>query len=123
MNKPLTKGLHFGRNLRAIRRKKGLTQAQLARNAGISRRMIGHYETQVKRPSIDKVKKIAQALNISDNELLGIVPAKKNRNDYDLSFKLMKKLHIVEKLPVRDQKVVFSLINSLAEKNKVRGKL
>jgi transcriptional regulator with XRE-family HTH domain len=100
-----------------------LTQAQLARQADISRRMIGHYEMHVKRPSIDKVKKIAQALNVSDNELLGIAPVKKDKKDFDLSFRLLKKFHVVEKLTVRDQKVVFSLINSLAEKNKLKGKL
>ena len=103
----------FGENLRRIRRKKGYTQAQLARLSGISRRMIGHYETQVKRPSIEKVKKISETLGVSDEELLGIVKSTKSKKkDDDISYKIMKRVRMIEKLPKRDQDVIFSLINT-----------
>jgi transcriptional regulator with XRE-family HTH domain len=115
---------NFGENLRRIRREKGYTQAQLARMAGISRRMVGHYETLVKRPSIDKVKKIASALSVNDNELIGFENPKKGQKQSEIvSYKIAKRMRIVEKLPKRDQDTIFSLINSLAEKNKLKGKL
>jgi transcriptional regulator with XRE-family HTH domain len=111
----------FGENLRRIRKKKGLTQIELAELSGISRRVIGHYETQAVRPSIEKTKLIAKALGVSDNELLGITKEiSQNKSYEDVSFKIMKKVRIVEKLPVRDQKAIFRLINSLAEKNKIK---
>jgi transcriptional regulator with XRE-family HTH domain len=116
---------NFGENLRKIRRGKGYTQAQLARMAGISRRMVGHYETQVKRPSVDKVKRISSALKVTDNELLGIQPQAKvqKKSEEGIPYRIAKKMRIVERLPKRDQDMVFSFINSLAEKNKVKGKL
>jgi transcriptional regulator with XRE-family HTH domain len=113
----------FGENLYKIRRKKGYTQAHLARITGISQRMIGHYETRVKRPSIDKVKKLADALGVADEELLGVTKKSKKFSEEDVSYKIMKKVRMIEKLPVRDQKAIFRHINSLVEKNKFREEL
>jgi transcriptional regulator with XRE-family HTH domain len=113
----------FGMNLRKLRKKKGYTQTQLSEISGVSQRVIEHYEKYVKRPSIDKVKKIAHALGVSDEELLGSSVSKRTSQQIDIPYKIMKKVQIIAKLPVRDQNVVFSLINSLAEKNKAKGKL
>jgi hypothetical protein len=86
--------------------------------------MIAHYEIYVKMPPLGKVKKLAEALAVSTDELIGTQkPSKKQVEEEKISHSLMKRIRVVEKLPVRDQKVVFSLINSLAAKNKVKGKL
>jgi len=37
--------------------------------------------------------------------------------------KIMKRVKIIEQLPTRDQNAVFHFINSLVEKNKLKGKL
>jgi len=113
----------FGENLRNARRVKGYTQSQLAEISGVSRRAIVHYEKHVKRPAVDKVKKLARALDVSDDELLGIKSIKTKKREEDVSYKIMKKVRVIEKLPARDQNMVFSLINSLAEKNKLKGKI
>jgi transcriptional regulator with XRE-family HTH domain len=114
----------FGEHLRSVRREKGLTQAQVADLSGLSRRMIVHYEMHVKMPPLNKVKKIAEALGVSADELIGTSkPTKYQIEEEKISHSLMKRLKIIEKLPIRDQKVIFSLVNSLAEKNKSKGKL
>lgn len=114
----------FGERLRQLRREKGLTQAQLASLSGISARMIAHYENYVKMPPIGKVKKLSEALTVTTDDLVGTTkPSKKQTAEEKTSYSLMKRLRVVEKLPIRDQKVVFSLINSLAAKNKMKGKL
>ena len=115
---------NFSSNLREMRRKKGYTQAKLAELSGVSRRAIVHYEKHATRPSIEKVKKIADALEISDDELLGIKrkPKSKKKPSEEVSYKIMKKVRIIEQLPTRDQNMIFSLINSLAEKNKLKQK-
>jgi transcriptional regulator with XRE-family HTH domain len=112
----------FGETLRKIRRQKGYSLAQLAELCGISKRMIGHYETQVKRPSVDKLTKIAEALGVGIDELLETTKVPKKQKD-DIPHKIMKKIRLIEKLPVRDQKMIFSMINSLIENNKAKGKL
>ena len=78
--------------------------------------MIGHYESHVKRPPPDRVKTITYALGISVDELLGNPEKrnKKNKQD-DVSYKIMKKVRLIEKLPERYQNAIFRLINSLAE--------
>lgn len=112
----------FGINLKTIREKKGYTQTKLAEISGVSRRAIVHYENHAKKPAFDKVKKLAEALEISIDELFGIAnsPVKNKKKNEDLSYKIMKKVRIIEELPTRDQTTIFSLINALAEKNKIK---
>jgi len=116
--------VEFGERLRIIRTQKGISQEQLARMAGTSQRMIAHYESRIKRPSIDKVKKFAVALGISVEELLGVSKQTIKQSPQEkVSLKIMKRVKIIEQLPTRDQNAVFHFINSLVEKNKLKGKL
>lgn len=113
--------INFGERLKAIRRKKGLTQYQLADILNTSQRMIAHYEKNGNRPRIDKVKSLAEVLGVSISELIeNEKPSKIKEKEEDVSYKIMKKVRVIEKLPVRDQKAIFRLINSLAEKNKIQ---
>jgi transcriptional regulator with XRE-family HTH domain len=113
--------INFGNQLRNIRRTKGLTQEDLAKLLKTSQRMIAHYEKEDNSPRIEKVKEFANALKVPIEELIGEKPKeKKEKKEEDVSFKIMKKVRVIEKLPVRDQKAIFRLINSLAEKNKIK---
>jgi len=110
----------FGNRLKEARRSKGLTQYELADLSGISQRMIVHYETVVKMPPVEKVKRIAEALGISSDELLGMpTPTKEQKKREDVSYRIMKRVNQIESLPKRDQDMVFRFINSLLEKNKI----
>jgi transcriptional regulator with XRE-family HTH domain len=112
------RSINFGERLKTIRRSKGFTQYQLADMLNTSQRMIAHYEKDGNRPRLDKVKDIANALNVSVEDFLE--DSKPVKKEEDVSYKIMKKVRIIEKLPVRDQKAIFRLINSLAEKNKIK---
>ena len=63
--------MKFNERLKKIREDKGLTQEQLAKQSGISARMIQKYEYGVSRPRYDAAEKLAQALEIPISELLG----------------------------------------------------
>jgi transcriptional regulator with XRE-family HTH domain len=119
----MNEGIILAKNLKRLRKKKGYTQAQLAEIADVSRRVIVHYENYIKKPVFENVKKIAEALDVSMDELVGHVEAGKTKKTEDASYKIMKKVRIIEKLPLRDQNAVFHFINSLAKKNKLEGKL
>ncbi len=57
----------FGERLRRARQAAGLTQAELAERAGLSRRGINDLERGVRRhPRQDTVALLAQALGLSD---------------------------------------------------------
>ena len=61
----------FGDKLREVRSIRGITQEQLAEMADTSRAMIGRYETTDQLPALDTLIRIADALGVSTDYLLG----------------------------------------------------
>lgn len=60
----------FGKNVRELRQKKGLSQEKLAEIAGLHRTYIGMIERAEKNITLLNVDKIAKALNVLPSELL-----------------------------------------------------
>lgn len=60
----------IGKMVRNIRERKGITQEQLALNAGLNRAYIGYIERGERNPSTDTLVKIAKALKVSPKDLL-----------------------------------------------------
>lgn len=60
----------FARNLRALRRAKGLSQEELAHQAGIDRTYISALERSVYGASIDVVDRLAAVLGVEASEML-----------------------------------------------------
>ena len=67
----------FGRRLAQARNDAGYTQQELADEVGATRRMIAYYETESDYPPTNMLAGIAQALNVTSDELLGMQPLKK----------------------------------------------
>ena len=53
----------FGMKIREERKKRSMTQMDLAEYVGVSMRMIGEYETGKRRPHRAKMKEIAEKYN------------------------------------------------------------
>lgn len=64
--------MFFNDNMRKAREKAGLSQVDLAEKVGIPFQTINRYENTDIMPRIGVIVKIAQALNITVNELLGL---------------------------------------------------
>lgn len=62
--------LMMGSKIRNFRRKKGLTQEELAEAAGLSASFMGHIERGTRIASLDTVVKLCAALGITPNDLL-----------------------------------------------------
>jgi transcriptional regulator with XRE-family HTH domain len=60
----------FGANLRRIRRKRGLTQEELAYRVGMDVSYLSELENGRKEPCLRKMKEITQGLDITLTELL-----------------------------------------------------
>ncbi len=58
-------------NVRAFRELRGLTQADLARRAGMQAASISHFEPGQRLPSLDSLVRLADALEVSVDMLLG----------------------------------------------------
>ena len=58
-------------NILKIRTEKGLTQAQLAERLNVQQSMISMIENEERNPSVDVLLKLASALGVTVDELIG----------------------------------------------------
>lgn len=58
------------RNLRILRKQKGLSQEELAFQAGINRNYVGQIEREEKSPTVDILEKLAVALEVKPQILI-----------------------------------------------------
>lgn len=54
-----------------IRKEKGLTQVELAEKLGVQQSTISHIENELRDPSVELLFKLAEALEVSVEELVG----------------------------------------------------
>ena len=78
--------MKFGERLKNFREQKNLTQEELASLSGISARSIQRYENGTNRPRVEAAEKMAKALDIQVDVLLGtndmLVAEAKSRYGY-----------------------------------------
>ena len=115
MRKILPDVTEFGDQLKKIRKLKGITQKELAQKIGITQRMISHYESKVKSPPLKYIILIADALQVSVDTLVGNKPIK-----YEFDFRVARRIKLIESLSERDQKAIWSFVNGLVAKKKLR---
>lgn len=65
-------GDKFNENLKTARERKGISQKEIAENIGVAKSTYSLYESGNREPNVQTIKKIADFLNISADELLGI---------------------------------------------------
>lgn len=64
-------GRIFPRRLRRAREEKGWSQADLAARAGLQQSALSHYENATRRPSFANLRRLARALDVSTDYLVG----------------------------------------------------
>lgn len=62
----------FGKNVRSLRIKNGLSQEELAELSGLHRTYVGSVERGERNISVINISKIARALNVAPSALLRI---------------------------------------------------
>ena len=95
--------VEFGNRLRQLRKARNLTQQQLATLIGVKNSVISFYEVGERMPSPDVLRKLACALHITTDYLLGIERSA---------------VQDVTGLDEQDRLVVQMVISRLREKNK-----
>ncbi len=98
----------------------GLSQVDLAKMTGLSKRMIAYYETEAVKPPIDKLEVLAHALNVSISELIG---EKEIPQDLlELDPRILKTALMLKELNRNDKEYIYGLIKSLYNKTKKNDK-
>ena len=64
MPNPTTEKLNFGRGIRTVRQRRGLTVTQLAKTAELSPSAISQIENGINEPSLGTLRRIAKALDV-----------------------------------------------------------
>lgn len=98
----------------ALRKKRGLTQQQMADSIGIHVNSLKKYESGQAQPSLDVLKKIALALNVSTDFLLF------EEHERGPSDELALQFEAVSQLPGEEQRVVMEVLESLIIKYQAR---
>ena len=124
MNTPRKKdSTNFSKNLRRLRKKRGLSQYDLADLTGISQRMIGHYETNAVELPLYKIEKIAIALDVKPSDLFN--DFKPNTDEVDISqfdTRSLKKLQDILSLPQNDRALIYRMLNKLLRERQMGTK-
>lgn len=102
---------NFSKRLKKIREEKKLSQAELAQKADLQTAAVSHFETGQRKPSFDNLKRLADALNVSVDYLLG----REIKDSGDIAEKLFRDF---EKLSANDQQKIKEFAEFLAKKDK-----
>ena len=103
----------FSQRLRKAREDKKLSQTELAEKAGFQPSAISHFETGKRSPSFANLKKLADALEVTVDYLLGRAEEPQNQG---LAAEVL--FRDFGKLSLEDQKTIAQMTKLLAEKKK-----
>jgi transcriptional regulator with XRE-family HTH domain len=106
----------FGKKLRECREEKNMNQSELARQLGVHHSIIGKYERDEVKPTIDVVKNIAAALDTTVGYLLG--ESKKHEVLKDTA--MLKRLNDIAAFPEDDKKHILYTLDALIKNVKLK---
>lgn len=105
----------FGQKLALCRKEQKLSQAETGKRSGINGDIVGKYERDEMKPSIDTAKKLADALEVSLDYLVGDAELK------ILDKKTMQRLEDIERLPDEDKNNIFYTLDNLIKAAKLKA--
>jgi len=101
----------LGKRMARLRKARGLTQGALAALVDTTQTMISEYEQDRRRLHAEMVVRVAQALHVSTDELLGVKPLRQHSTQ--LPRKLSRRLQTIAALPPTRQRTVLHTIDML----------
>lgn len=109
----------FGKRLAELRKEAGYTQQELADEVGVSRRVIGYYESESQHPPANLLVDLVNTLNISADELLGIKQLKRSKQP---DSRLLRRIQQIEKLNPSKKRQLLQIIDTFIEAEELKTK-
>lgn len=103
----------FGERLTAVRKRKKISQDELAKAIGVHAPVIGRYERNEVKPSIDTATALANTLEVSLDYLVG-------NTDLVLDNDIIKRITDIQKLNDIDKNDALKLIDMFLRDTKTR---
>jgi len=110
----------FGDRMARLRNNAGYSQRDLARETGISQRMIAYYEKQTQYPPTHLLPTLAKTLGTSADELLGI---KKINATGKKDMRLWRRFSEIEKMERKEKRQILQLLDTFIEKEQLKKKI
>ena len=113
-----TKGVHLGENIKKLRKQKGWSQSELADKASITPTHVNRLETGKYNPSIDVVLRLAQALDVSLDQLV-----LDNLGDVSVHVEnksLAERIRLIETLTENRREALFQVLDDMLTNQKMR---
>lgn len=103
----------FQKRLLTARKKREMSQDDLARESKLKPAAISHFETGARKPSFDNLRKLADALNVTADYLLGRTDDPEGFAESDVAFR-----HGYEQLSAEQREIANDFIDMLAKRSK-----
>lgn len=105
--------MSFGKRLQEARKKANLSQKDVADALNTKSPVIGRYERDEAKPSIEAAAKLANLLEVSLDYLVG-------NSDNNIDISTLKRVLELQKLPKEEQYTVFKLVDAFIRDNKAK---
>ena len=105
----------IGARISQLRKDKGMTQKELAERLEVSQPVVSDYENDVIRLPADIVGEIAQILEVTSDELLGLKREARSTGSVK-NRRLSRRLQAIDALPKRDQEALLRTIDAFISK-------
>lgn len=107
----------FGSKLKECRSEKGFSQTELAKQIDTYHSIIGKYERDEVKPTIDVVKKLANVLETTVGYLLGETEERELLKDPTM----LRRLNDIAKFPENDKNCILYTIDAMINNVKLKG--
>lgn len=107
----------FGKKLKQCREAKGFSQAKLAKEVSLHHSIIGRYEREEAKPTIDVVVRLAKILDTTVGYLLGETAEKDLLKDPAM----LKRLNEIEKMETEDKTHILHVLDGFIKSVKLKN--
>lgn len=105
--------MSFATRLIETRKKRGLSQDELAKRLGTKAPVVGRYERDETKPSVEVAANIARELEVSLDYLTG-------NSNVELDATIIERIEAIQKLDGEAQKNVFALLDAFLRDYKTK---
>lgn len=104
----------FGKRLAQVRKQKKMSQDEVGKLVGVHGAVIGRYEREEVKPSIEIATALAEALQISLDYLVGVTDILLDKN-------IVNRVLDIQRLNEEDKKHVFALLDAFIKQRKLQA--
>ncbi len=102
----------LGKRITELRKKQGLTQAELGEILGVSQQQVAHFEMARRRVAVSMLPTLAKALAVPVEELLDVQRKPKKRGPTPI---LQRQLEQISELPRARQRFVIEMLDTVLQ--------